>query len=216
MTFLPDFIIIENMEITAITPQVKDKLRCNIEVDGRFYCGMKLETVMQHRLKTGLSVSEEYLSVIQLESEKMTALDKALSFISLSMKTEKQIREYLKKKGYLAAICDFVIEKMRSYGYLDDGLYAKNYTESAGKKKGKRLIAAELRQKGVSDAAIDEALSAFEGEEEGAKRVLEKYLRNKELDVKTLHKAYGYLLSKGYGYDVAKRAIASYGEVDED
>ena len=26
-------------EITAITPQVKDKTRCNIYVDGRFCCG---------------------------------------------------------------------------------------------------------------------------------------------------------------------------------
>ena len=33
-------------EITGITPQIKDKERCNIEVDGRFFCGMKLETVV--------------------------------------------------------------------------------------------------------------------------------------------------------------------------
>jgi len=46
-------------EITAITPQKKDKTRCNIEVDGRFYCGMKLETVMQNRLKAGMSVTPD-------------------------------------------------------------------------------------------------------------------------------------------------------------
>ena len=28
-------------DITAITPQVKDKERCNIYVDGKFYCGLK-------------------------------------------------------------------------------------------------------------------------------------------------------------------------------
>ena len=30
-------------EITSIEPQVKDKRRCSIFIDGRFYCGMKLE-----------------------------------------------------------------------------------------------------------------------------------------------------------------------------
>ena len=37
------------MEITAITPQKHDAARCNIEVDGRFFCGMQLLTVMEHR-----------------------------------------------------------------------------------------------------------------------------------------------------------------------
>ena len=103
-------------EITGITPQVKDKTRCNIEVDGRFYCGMKLETVMKNRLKVGACVDGESLSRLQLESEKTTALDKALTHISASMKTEMQIRVFLRKKGYLNDVCDYVVEKMREIG----------------------------------------------------------------------------------------------------
>ncbi len=85
-------------EITSITPQKKDKTRCNIEVDGRFYCGMKLETVMANRLKVGAAVTPESLAAIQLESEKQTALDKALTHITASMKTERDIRDFLKRK----------------------------------------------------------------------------------------------------------------------
>ena len=80
------------------------------------------------------------------------------------MKTEKDIRAYLRKKGYLEDISDYVVEKMRSYGYLDDAAYARAYIEHAGKRKGSRLIAMELRQKGVSDEAIEEALSGVSGE----------------------------------------------------
>ena len=57
-------------EITGITPQIKDKERCNIEVDGRFFFGMKLETVVKHRLKVGVAVSEETLFRMQTEREK--------------------------------------------------------------------------------------------------------------------------------------------------
>ena len=45
------------MEITAITPQKHDPKQCNIEVDGRFFCGMQLLTVMEHRLKVGTAVT---------------------------------------------------------------------------------------------------------------------------------------------------------------
>ena len=80
-------------EITAITPQVKDKKRCNIFVDGRFYCGLTLEAAMKNRLKAGQTIDPATLSKIQLESEKSTAFDKALNFISAAQKTEKQVRE---------------------------------------------------------------------------------------------------------------------------
>ena len=83
-------------EITAITPQVKDKTRCNIYIDGRFYCGMSLETTIKNRLKVGQIVSLEKLSLMQLESEKSTALDKALTHISATRKTEKQVCDFLK------------------------------------------------------------------------------------------------------------------------
>ena len=203
-------------EITAITPQVKDKTRCNIEVDGRFYCGMKLETVMQNRLKVGASVTHEELSFMQLESEKATALDKALTHITASMKTEREIRTYLRKKGYLDDVCDYVVEKMKGYGFLDDGAYSVAYVGSVGKRKGRRLIAAELKRKGVSDEEIEGALESLTGEVESAATLLKKYLRGKELDRKTMQKAYAYLIGKGFDYETAREALRSLGADDED
>lgn len=204
------------MEITAITPQKKDKTRCNIEVDGRFFCGMKLETVVKNRLKAGSVVSEEELSTLQLESEKTTALDKALTYISASMKTEREIRDYLKKKGYLQDVCDYVVEKMQGYGFIDDALYAKQYAEAVSSKKGGRLIAMELKRKGISDGDIEEALGGLTGEAQAAETILKKYLRGKEMTRDTLRKAYAHLLSKGFDYDTAREAIAALGESDED
>lgn len=200
-------------EITAITPQIKDKTRCNIEVDGRFYCGMKLETVMQNRLKAGMSVSLSDLAKMQLESEKQTALDKALRHISASMKTEREIRTYLAGKGYLSDVCDYVIAKMKEYAFVNDAEYAARYAESAGKRKGGRLIALELRRKGIAEDAIEAAVSSLENEEESAKSVLEKYLRGKDIsDKKVVQKAYAHLLSKGYDYNTARAALATLAE----
>lgn len=203
-------------QITSITPQKKDTTRCNIEVDGRFFCGMKLETVMQNRLKVGMSVDEEALAALQFEGERADALDKALSHISAAMKTEREIRDFLKKKGYLDAVIDDAVERMRGYGYVDDEAYARAYASSMGKKKGRRLIEAELRRKGVSDEAISSALSDLSGEDESASRQLEKYLRGKTIDKATLRKAYSFLLGKGYDGDTARAALQHLADIDED
>ena len=205
-------------EITAITPQVKDKRRCNIFVDGRFCCGLTLETTVKNRLKVGQIITPERLAEIQLDSEKNTAFDKALTHISATQKTEKQVRDFLQDKGYLPAVVDYAVEKLRSYNFLNDGQYAESYVESISKRKGSKLIRMELRSKGVSEREIDAALDALpvEQEIETAKGILEKYMRGKVCDKTTLQKACRYLLGKGYDYEVVKSALTEFGDCDDD
>ena len=205
-------------EITAITPQVKDKRRCNIFVDGRFCCGLTLETVVKNRLKVGRIVTENELAQMQLESEKSTAFDKALTHLSATRKTEKQMRSYLASKGYLPAVAEYVLEKLRSYNFVNDGEYADAYVEHASKRKGGKMIRMELRGKGITDDKIDEALSKVDEESEidTAKGILEKYMRGKNADKESLQKAYRYLIGKGFSYDTAKSALSAFGECEED
>lgn len=199
--------------ITEIRPQVKDKGRCSLYLDGKFYCGLPLEVAVKHHLKVGGQVEPEELDEMQLENERHMALDRALTYISASMKTEKQISDYLKGKGYVPAVIEFVLEKMREYRFVDDEEYAKLYLRSAGKQKGKRLLALELKRKGASEAAVERALAEHEGEDEAARAVLARYMRGREWTKETLYKAFRYLLSKGFDYDTAKGAL---GELDED
>lgn len=205
-------------EITAITPQVKDKTRCNIYIDGRFCCGLTLETVVKNRLKVGKIVSEQALAEMQMESEKNTALNKALGFLSATRKTEREVRSYLMKKGYLPEVANYVVGKLREYSFINDEEYAEAYTESAAKRKGGRRIRMELKGKGLSDEAIEGALTGLDPEREleTAKAILEKYMRGKSPDKESLQKAYRYLLGKGFDYETAKAAIAAYGEIDEE
>ena len=77
--------------ITDIKPQVKTPTRCSIYLDNVFYCGLELETVMRHRLKIGDQIEPEELDEIQFDSERVRAIEKALSFVTKSKKTQKYL-----------------------------------------------------------------------------------------------------------------------------
>ena len=201
-------------EITAILPQKKDKKRCSIYVDGQFCCGLNLETAVKNRLKAGMTIDAAELEKLQFESEKTTAFDRALTHLSASMKSEKEMSDYLKKKGYLPAVIDYVLEKLRDYSFVDDEEYARQYVKSASKNKGRRLIGLELQRKGVSEETAQTAVDEIPDEDAAARRVLQKYMRSRTADKETLYKAFRYLLSKGFEYETARSALTAYGETE--
>ena len=193
--------------ITAIIAQKKDAKRCNIYLDGAYFCGMELITVISNRLKVGMQIEECALENMQAESETQRATDKAFNYIGGSLKTEKQLRTYLSGKGYMPAVVDNVVEKIKGYGYIDDKEYAAAYVESYSKNKGKRLILKELNAKGVSSSAAEEAIKNVENELDSAIRIAQKYLKNKEPCIENKQKCYRRLLSKGFDFDTAKEAV---------
>ncbi len=201
-------------EITSIEPQVKDKRRCNIYVDGRFYCGMKLEVAIKNRLKVGQSIDRAELDRLQLETEKLEATDKAMTHLSASMKTERQMRDFLGKKGYVPAVCDYVIDKLKGYGYLGDEAYCRAYVEGISG-KSRRAIAAELMKRGVDGGTVERVLSDYSDDEDEILALLKKYLRGKPATEENIYKGCRYLISRGYEYDKVKAACERLNE-DED
>ncbi len=200
--------------ITSIEAQVKDKSRCSVFVDGRFYCGIKLEVAVKYRLKAGMTVDKAQLDAIQLETEKAQAVDKALTHVSASPKTRSQIKIFLAKKGYVQAVIDYVMGRLDYYGYADDGQYCRMYIESVSN-KSKRAIEAELIKRGVDKSVVEAELENYEDDADEVFTLLQKYLRGKELTKENVYKGCRYLISKGYDYDAVKAAGERLNE-DED
>ena len=200
-------------EITSIEPQVKDKNRCNVYVDGVFYCGIKLEVAIKYHLKAGMHIEKSQLDEIQLETEKSQAVDKAMTHLSATMKTERQMRDFLAKKGYTQAVCDYVIERLQYYNFIDDYAYCRAYVNTVHG-KGRRAIEADLLKRKANRDAISAVLDEFEENDDEACEILQKYLRGKEVNKVNLLKGYKYLLSKGFSYDTAQSAMEKFNVED--
>lgn len=195
--------------ITDIKEQAKNKKRVNVYLDGVYYCGLDLVTAVKYRLKKGMQIKESDIVEMQRTSEMQACFDSALNYLSLSIKTTKQVRDNLLKKGYLSEVVDETVLKLNEYGYLNDLEYAKRYVESYKNSKGKRLIELELIKKGVKKECVYDALNLIEEQTESIEKLAEKYLKNKNKDLKTLQKLFKYLISKGFGYDEVQLAISS-------
>ncbi|MDE7380280.1 MAG: recombination regulator RecX, partial [Clostridia bacterium] len=162
----------------------------------------------------GMEIDRGELDKIQLETEKLQATDKALTHISATPKTEKQLRDFLTKKGYVNAVVDYVMDKMHYYGYVNDADYCKTYISGISG-KSKRAIEMELLKRGVDKQTVADALSDYEDDQEEILTLLKKYLRGKEHTKENIYRGCRYLVSKGYDYDAVKRACESIDE-DED
>ena len=204
------------MIVTDIKPQAKNSKRVNLYLDGKFYCGLELFTVMKHRVKIGNDYTEKEIIDIQIAEEEGVCFNYALNLLSKSVKTEKEIIAKLKKRGYVSEIIDKVIFKLKDYGYVNDEEFAEKYINSYSKNKGKRLLKSELKLKGVSDAIIEDKFLSVENELETAIKIAEKYVKNKPVDIKTKQKCYKYLLSKGFSYDDSKTAVDKVLSLDDE
>lgn len=195
-------------EITNLEIQKKDDRRVNLYLDDKFYAGISIELVMKHHLKKGVEIEKSDLDSLILEDEKGKALDKAVKYISSTLKTTKQIRDYLKKKEYNPQTIDYVIDKMQEYKYLDDEAYAKAFISTYSNKYGKLKLVSALKSKGVSENVIDSVLSAEDLKMENSiETTANKYLRNKPRTNETYMKLSRFLYSRGYEFDDIKSLI---------
>ncbi|MBE5734016.1 MAG: hypothetical protein E7347_03080 [Clostridiales bacterium] len=197
-------------KITAITLQEKNKKRCNLFVDGEFFAGISVETALKNRLKVDLEIDQKSLKEILDEDERAYALAKAFDYVSKAIKTKRQVKDYLLRKGFSEDAVWFCIDKLKEYSYIDDCEYSKRYIESVSKTQGKRLVEYKLMSKGVRKEDISCAFEQTEiDSKENAKALAVKHLKNKEITKENIAKTYRYLIGRGFSYDDVDYAMSS-------
>lgn len=202
-------------KITQIEYQQKNKNRCNLFIDGEFFVGLSLETVMKNRLKVGMEVDTQNLQNMISEDEKALALNKAVEYVSKTLKTKRQVKDYLISKGYSEDVVWHCIDKLKEYRYVDDKEYSRRFIESTSKNQGQRLVEYKLMMKGVKKEDISSAYDdTIVDANENARALAQKYLKNKERTKENISKAYRYLIGRGFSYEQASYAVKFFCEDD--
>jgi len=156
---------------------------------------------------------EEYENWLLLHQYR-PALDKAVALLAARAHSKREIEEKLRRAGYRPATIEMVLYKLERESLLDDGDFAQQWVAARSNRKlGRRRIAQELKYKGVSAEEAEAALEAVDDETELAAAVslAEKAAaRSKpgEDPRKSAQRILGMLVRRGYGWDVARAAIA--------
>ncbi len=202
-------------KITDLKIQKNNKTRANLYLDDEFAFGVEMLTVMKLGLKIGSEISEERLKEAVFDSEKSVAFEKSMDYLARGMKTAKQMKDYLTKKGFSAEVTACVIEKLKDYKYVDDDTYAKLYVEQNSKTKGGRRLQQELLVKGISREKAEEfSCLDVETTKQSAETLAAKYMSNKSCELKNLQKLQRYLLGRGYDFDVVNAIVRTYKNAD--
>ena len=202
-------------KITALTMQEKNKKKCNLFLDGEFYAGVFVETVLKNRLKVGMEIDQQELADLMFESDKIIALEKSVAYTTKNMKTKRQVITYLQGKGFSNDVVFYCIDKLIEYNLINDIEYAKRYVESTAKKQGKHLTQFMLSTKGIKKEDIVKVYEEVDiNSQENALNVAKKHIKNKELTIENKTKTFRYLIGRGFSYDDANYAISNLGEED--
>ena len=209
------------MIVSKLEYQKRDPNRVNLFIEGKFFCGISLDTLAKEALYEGLNIEEETLDRIIKEELRTRFLSRVLEYISKSPKTEFQIKRYLnelkfkKKDSWYKR--DIVIDwegmfndilgKLKGLKYIDDENYARMFVQSRMrvKPRGKSVLISELISKGVSkDIAQMVCDEEIEDEYELLRKTFRKKYKERKLD-KNDNKMISYLYRKGFSWDLIER-----------
>jgi len=195
-------------KITAIEVQKRSPNRVNIYLDGEFAFG--LARIVAAWLRVGQELDEKKIEQLQTEDARERALQQALLFLSYRARSESEIRQNLRKHEIPEAVIDQTLERLRQDGFANDNQFAKTWVEnrSAFRPRSRRMLAMELRQKGLGDESVNAALESVDDEALAYEAAQKRAARYKDLEWNDFRKKLSdFLARRGFSYSVSSAVV---------
>lgn len=198
--------------ITKITVQKKNKERYNIFLDkgkGEEYAfSVDEDVLIKFNLKKGLELDDFAMMEIHYHDEIRKSYNQAIHYLARRMRSELEVRNYLKEKEVEEPVIQEVIHKLAEYRFINDEEFAIAYvrTQKNTTDKGPDVIRRELFEKGISAELQEKALAeySFDEQVQKATKLWEKAKGKNARDSARIlqQKAEQLLLRKGYSHAV--------------
>ncbi len=195
-------------KITAIVAQKKHPNRVNIHLDGEFAFGLAKITAVW--LRVGQELDDKKIEQLQAEDARERALQQALLFLSYRARSESEIRQNLRKHEVPETVIEETLERLRKDGLANDGQFASAWVEnrSTFRPRSRRMMALELRQKGLDDESMKSALKDVDDDALAYEAALKRAPRFKGLEWSEFRKKLSdFLARRGFPYSVVAPVV---------
>jgi regulatory protein len=192
------------MKVTALKAQSRNPKRVNVFLDGRFAFGLaKIEAI---RLRVGQELDEAAVARLQQADTEEQAYERALKLLSSRPRSEDEIRRKLREHKVADETIEAVLAHLRRAGLVDDAAFANYWVENrvAFRPRSQRMLKAELKRKGVGEAALAHALTTT-NDSEAAYALAAKRVRSAKLAEAAYpdfrRRLGDYLARRGFDYE---------------
>ncbi|OQA04756.1 MAG: Regulatory protein RecX [bacterium ADurb.Bin400] len=144
---------------------------------------------------------------------KYEPLQYALSLLKLRDRTVGEMRDKMRRKGYLGEEVEQVIAKLLEKDLLNDQRFAESYLRSQVQYRpsGRHRIRAKMKQLFLSDQLIQSVMSGYDvgTETEKAKDLTQRWLAKKAgiTDDEIRQKLGRFLSSRGFDWEVVREVL---------
>ncbi len=198
-------------EITGVRER---RGRARIFVDGEFWAEIDAGVAAERGLREGLALGLEELDGARVAGERALALARALNFLGYRARSEKEVRDRLRRYGYGEEAVEGVVVRLKELGYLDDEDFARLVVREKARRYGPRRVSAELRKSGVDAElarGVVEEEFAGRGEVEQARSAAARRYNRGGSDAEA-RRVYGFLVRRGYSAGVCAEVAREYHE----
>ncbi|TLG80967.1 recombination regulator RecX [Vagococcus zengguangii] len=173
------------------------------------------DILVRYRLLKNQEVTQDLIDEIKKAGQQDLGYQMSLNYLSYQLRTEKEVRDYLKDKEINRQDIDRIIERLKEVKLVDDQVYAESYvrTQMRLSDKGPAVLKQKLTQKGIKAPVADAALNlyTFEVQQAVATKLAEKTIRkNQHKTFQTQkQKLQQTLMTKGFDKEVSRAVLAN-------
>ena len=137
----------------------------------------------------------------------------ALDLLTAAPRTRAELATAMAKRGVPDDVAKQVLDRFTEVGLIDDAAFAEAWVRSRQTRRGlaPRALARELRDKGVAEPIVAEAIATVDGDDvESTARTLARRKARASVGLPAkvrVRRLAGMLARKGYPSDIALRAV---------
>ena len=196
-----------------ITSKPGNGNKVHIYIDDKYTLTLYDDFWYRSGYSEGQEISDDELASLKGEAGFRSAYEKGLKYLSMRGYSEKELYNKL-KINFGDEAATRAIDKINSFGYLNDEEYCREYTEYLFKVKKYDIkrISYELKNKGIDPETIDNTLKILDNEP--IQRIIDmlrtKYEKNLETE-KERKRLVNRFIRMGYSYRDIKDAFSEMG-----
>ncbi len=203
----------QNMIVSELVPY--DKKRTKVYIDGEYAFMLYKGEIRDQKIKVNEEITADTYDYIMNTVLSKRCKLRAMNLLQKKDYTEYKLREKLKDGQYPSEIIDAAIDYVKSYKYVDDERYTRDYVRYYMDLRSKKRIMQDLIGKGIDKNLLNSVVEELYEEadpdielEQAVKLLKKKNYDKSTADMASKQKLMGFLFRKGFSMDVIHKALA--------